>query len=317
MQFWAVIVDSFRESLDRKIFWVLIALSCLIALVMLSVGFTGDKISFFFGLWETETEFYSPVTQMGPTRLVGAVVYFFLAALLGWIGIVLIIIATAGMFPEMMRLGAIDVVLSKPISRARLFLYKYISGMVFVAVQGAFFVVLTFLVMGLRWGVWRPGYLLSVPLLVLLFSYIFCVSVYVGVKTRSTVAAILLSIGAWALFAVVHQAPQVFETFPSLKEHAAVYHTIRVISWIPPKTGDFDYLAARAAGVGTSLDVVPMPGTGEGGAMTELDRQQLAAARDVEERQLLKDPVASIGSSLLFEAVVVLMAMWSFVRRDY
>ena len=40
-------------------------------------------------------------------------------------------------------------------------------------------------------------------------------------------------------------------------------------------------------------------------------------ARKMEERELKKSPLISIGTSLAFEAVVVLLAMWSFARKDY
>lgn len=314
MQFWAIIIDSFRESLDRKVFWVLLALTLLVGLAMLSVGFDGDQIQFFFGLWEIDFGFYNPASDLGPSRLAGVVVYGLLAGMLGSIGMVLMIVATASVFPSLMASGTIDSLLSKPIGRPRLFLYKYVATMVFVLLQATIFVGVTFLVMGLRWGVWRPGYLLSVPLVVLLFSYVYCVSVLVAVKTRSTVAAILVSLGAWVCFAMIHNAPLVFEFFPSLKENRLMYNTIRVLHWIPPKTGDFDYLAARLAGAGTSADAFP-PSMSYVGRPQDRARMQLA--QEIEQRELLKDPIASIGSSLLFEFVVVSWAMWIFVRRDY
>lgn len=314
MQLWAVIVDSFRESLDRKIFWVLIILSSLIALAMASVGFDGDHVSFVFGLWGSETEQYNPALEIGRSKLIGIVVYYLLGAIVGWIGVVLMLIATAGIFPSFVEHGAIEVVLSKPIHRARLFLYKYLGSMIFVLLQAGFFVGLTFLVMGIRWGLWAPGYLLAAPLLVLMFSYVFCVSALVGVRTRSPVAAILISIGAWVAFSLVQQAPGAFEVFPKLKEYRAFHTAVRVVSWIPPKTGDFPYLAARWAGAGTSLDVMPDEFLN---AATDAERGQVNRARALEERELLKNPIHSVGSSLLFEAAVVFFAMWRFSRRDF
>lgn len=314
MQLWAIILDSLRESRDRKIFWVLVILTLIIGLAMLSVGFKGDQIQLFFGLWDLDFGYYNPSSDLGPSRLTGLVVYGLLAGMLGSIGMVLMIVATASVFPSLMASGTIDSLLSKPIGRPRLFLYKYLATMTFVLLQATIFVGVTFLVMGLRWGVWRPGYLLSVPLVVLLFSYVYCVSVLVAVKTRSTVAAILVSLGAWVCFALVHNLPMVFDAFPSLKEHKLIYNTIRVVHWIPPKTGDFQYLAARLAGAGTGADAFP-PSVARGGRPQDQALMQLA--REMEEKELLKDPVASIGSSLLFELVVVLLAMWIFVRRDY
>ncbi len=314
MQFWALMVDAFRESLDRKIFWVMAGFAVLVAGAMACIGFESDGVSFFFGVWNLETDHYNPLSDLGRSHVVGLVVYTLTYAFLGWIGVILMIIATAGMFPEFVERGAVEIVLSKPLSRPRLFLYKYFSGMVFVFVQASLFVGLTFLVMGVRWHVWVPGYLLSIPLLVLLFSYVYCVSVLVGVRTRSSVAAILLSIGAWVLYVCPVTAVQTFDQFPSLKKHEQLYRMMRVLSWIPPKTAEIPYLAANWAGAGTSLDAFPGMVIKTG---SKNDRNQLDRARDLEERELRKNPFVSIGSSLCFEAVIVLLAMWSFSRKDY
>jgi len=53
----------------------------------------------------------------------------------------------------------------------------------------------------------------------------------------------------------------------------------------------------------------------EGASMT--DREQLDRARDLEEQELKKNPWVSIGSSLLFEVVIVFWGMWVFTRQDH
>jgi hypothetical protein len=125
----------------------------------------------------------------------------------------------------------------------------------------------------------------------------------------------LLSIAAWVVFALVHQAPQFFEVFPSAKEYAGLHRTAQIVSWIPPKTGDVVYLAAKWAKAGTSSDLVPQSVAESG---TQADRERLERGRRVEEEELLKlSPIHSIGSSLLFEAVILLFAMWRFSRTDF
>jgi hypothetical protein len=167
--------------------------------------------------------------------------------------------------------------------------------------------------MGVRWGVWAPGYLLSIPLIVLLFSYVYCVSAFTAVQTRSTVAAILISLAAWVVFASPKIALDAFDNFPDLKEHGTMYQAVRALVWIPPKTGDIPYIAARWAEAGTSVDIMPLTAI----ANTPKEAQRFERAREVEEKELQKNPWVSIGSSLLFEAVVVLLAMASFSRKDY
>jgi len=315
MQFWALVVDGSRESRDKKIFWVVLAITLLIALAMLCIGFDGRRVSFFFGLVKGDAPESGLMESIGRTQLVGVVVWLLLETIFGWIGIVLMIVATAGMIPAFLERGVIDVVLAKPLSRPKLFLYKYLAGLVFVVVQSFIFVGATFLVMGFRWGLWVPGYLLAAPLLVLLFSYVYCVSVWVAVKTRSAIAAVLLSLGAWVVFALVHQGPMIFETFPALKEYRTLHAAVRAAAWIPPKTGDIIYFAARWAEAGTSAEL--FTGIMPRGAMDAEDRQQIDVAMQIEEKEILKSSISSVGSSLLFEAVVVLLAMWSFARKDY
>jgi len=155
---------------------------------------------------------------------------------------------------------------------------------------------------------------MSIPLFVLLFSYVYCVSVLVAIKTGSPVAAILISLFCWMLFPLIHQSPAVFEAFPELKERTMLYTAVRVVSWIPPKTGDFPYLAARWAQAGTSIDAIPyFLDT----ATAEEENTGIQRARQLEERELAKNQLCSVGSSLLFEAAVVLWAMRIFARKDY
>ena len=314
MQLWTLTVDSFRHARSSKLFWVLVVITLLVTLTMASFSFKGDKINILFGLIEQDIGDFSPLTMLGRTQLTSVVVHGVMDGFLGWIGVTLVIIATAGLFPAMMESGTIDVVLSKPVSRPVLFLYKYLASMVFVLFQAALFVGLTFLVMGLRWGFWVPGYLLCIPLMVLLFSYIYCVSVLVAVSTRSALTAILLSLGAWVVFSVVTQAPALLEQFPSLKEYRTFHRAVRVISWVPPKTGGVTFLAAKWAGAGTSADIIPESVTETG---TDAGREQLERGRQWEEGQLRTSAFYSIGSSLLFEAALVLLAMWKFTRADF
>jgi len=316
MQLWALIVDGFRESLDRKIFWVLIGLSVLIALTMLSVQFHEDSVSLLFGTVTIgQHGKFSPFTDLGRGNIIGIVVYVLLDGLVGWFGLVLMIIATAGAIPAFIEQGAVDVLLAKPIARSRLFLYKYLSGLVFVFVQATVFVVLTFLVMWLWWGVFAPGYLLGAPLLVLLFSYLYCVSVFVALRTRSAVACALLTIGAWFMFTMFTQGlPAIFDAHPDLKENTSVYNAVRVMSWALPKTGDFTSFAARWAGAGTSVDVFT---DGSSSGLPGASPEDLKRAREMEKRELRKNPWLSIGTSLLFEFVVLAWAMRLFARRDF
>ena len=308
MQFWALIVDSFRESLDRKIFWVLVGVSVLVAAAMSCVGFQPTHVDIMFGMWEFETDLFDPTTEFGRGNIASIAVVC-TDIVVGWIGLMVMIIATAGFFTAFVERGAIDVLLSKPMTRAKLFIGKYLGSMVFVLLQASLFGGLTFMVMGVRWGTWLPGYLLMNPLLVILFSYLYCVSVWVAVTMRSTIAAIVLSMGAWVAFTGVQQIDDVLELYPQWREQRTGLYTLRALRWVVPKTQDITYLAERWSGAGSGTNLIP--------DIPEQDVSMLERVRSLEAKRRNVNAVHTIGSSLVFEAVVVLLAMWTFSRKDY
>jgi len=163
LQLRALIVDCFREALDRKLFWVMAGISVLIAAAMACVGMDETGIHFLFGKWNFETDVFAPGNPRGPA-LIGTILTYYIGDFyIGWIGIIIALVATAGIFPTLMERGAIDVVLAKPISRPMIFLGKYLGSMVFVALQATIFILLTFLVVGLRWHCWLWAYLGCTP----------------------------------------------------------------------------------------------------------------------------------------------------------
>ena len=311
MQFWALIVDSLRESLDRKIFWVMGAISVLIAATMFCISFEPGKIVILFGTWEFPSDLFTTNGAIRQDRIATLAVSWILDLTFSWSGIILAIIATAGFFPSFLERGSIGIVLSKPMPRWQIFLGKYFGSLVFVFVQAVFFVLLTFVVVGLRWGAWLPGYLWAIPLVVLLFSYIYCVSVWVAVYFRSTVAAAVISLGVWMMFFGVQATAESFEYYPSWQSNQAVHKALQTARWIVPKTQDIIYLVAKLSGAGTSGELLPDPD------LEETDMETIKRASVAERKRMNMNPLLTIGSSLLFEAVVLLLAMWKFARTDY
>ncbi|MEK6797563.1 MAG: ABC transporter permease [Planctomycetota bacterium] len=311
MQIPALIVDSFRESLDRKIFWVMLAVSLVVAAAMSCVGFAPGMVDVFFGSWRIETDVFTVGGELRTDLIATVAVDYILDTVVGSIGTILALIATAGFFPAMLERGAIEVVLSKPIARWKLFLGRYFGAMMFVLVHATVFVASTFLVLGLRWGTWMPAYLLCIPLMVLLFSYLYCVSALAAVWSRSATAAIVLSLGAWVFFAGVQGIDDCFILYPKLAEHQRGHVLATTARWMVPKTQDLIYNAKRWTRAAGGMELVPAS------ASATADPELLRGAARVEQARLEIPAYQTIGSSLLSEAAIVLLAMWKFSRRDY
>ena len=196
----AILVNQYHELNSRKLFWISTGLSALVVLAFAVIGVKDGFLS--IAIWKT------PIAA-DAIGLTTAAVYkilflqFGVGLWLAWLATILALVTTAGMIPDFITSGSIDLALSKPIGRVRLFLTKYTAGLLFVALQVAAFSLASFLVLGVRGGAWEPAIFLAIPLVIVFFSYLFSVCVLLGLLTRSTIAALLLTLLFWfVLFAL-------------------------------------------------------------------------------------------------------------------
>lgn len=201
-QTFAILLDAYRELNARKLFWITLVLSGLVVLAVGAVTLTPDGMKIL--VWEIEIEFLNsnviPVDTFYKLVFVELGIQFWL----GWIATILGLISTASIFPDFVSGGSIELVLSKPIGRLRLFLTKYVTGLLFLALQVTVFTLAAFLVIGIRGNDWEPGLFLAIPIMAIFFSYLFCVSALIGLLTRSAIAALLLTILLWFVIFLVH-----------------------------------------------------------------------------------------------------------------
>ncbi len=229
----ALAIDAYRELNSRKLFWFTIALSTLVVVVMGMFGVNDKGITF---LWYTiDNEIIN--SRLVSPRLFYSWVYASIGVpvWLAWVATILALISTASIIPDFIAGGAIELVLSKPISRARLYLTKVALGAFFVAVQVGVFSLACFLLIGIRGGSWRPSVFLAIPIIVVFFLYLYSLCALLGLLTRSTIAALLLTLLFWValwgvnvtdgVFTVQHQTAiknvGVMERRVALREKAA------------------------------------------------------------------------------------------------
>lgn len=190
----ALLLDAYRQLNSQKLFWLAMCISLLLVIAFAATGINEAGISIFGytfeGAWNT-------------ALIKREVFYKYLFASLGvplwlaWGATILALVSTASMFPDMLTSGSIDLYLSKPISRLRLLLTRFIAGLMFVGLQVAVFTVASFFVIGIRGNSWEFGLLLAIPAVLVFFSYLFCVCTVIGLITRSTIASLLVTLLAW------------------------------------------------------------------------------------------------------------------------
>jgi ABC-type transport system involved in multi-copper enzyme maturation permease subunit len=171
-----------------------------------ALGWT-HRPTLFFGLWTPR--FYD--------RPLGTLVYTLEDTLLNGIGAWVLLLAgvivTAGFIPNMLRKGAIDLLLTKPLSRPLILLYKYLGGLLFVFLLTVFAVGGVWLMIGLKTGVWAAGLLYAIGGITFYFAILYACSTLVGVLTRNAIVCIVVTIVFWFtvwLIGTIHNGLQVF-----------------------------------------------------------------------------------------------------------
>jgi ABC-type transport system involved in multi-copper enzyme maturation permease subunit len=334
-QTWAIFYDAYRALNAKKMFWIVLAISGLVVAGMGCLGINEQGVTIAF--WQVDFLGINSHTWPPPLFYKSLFLNFGVGLWLTWIATILALVSTAGVFPDLITSGSIDLVVSKPISRLRLFLTQYAAALLFVTLQVTIFSVASFLVLGLRGGVWEPGLFIGVPLVVCFYSYLFSVCVLLGILRRSTVAALLLTLLFWAFVGGLGWTENWFLVFRTAHEQG--------VSLIPPPP-NAPKPAARAGQPPDRSDWVVvthkvlyglktvLPKTGE--TLNLMDRTMVSMAELSEatrrrpgnrpsndvglqvEQELRSRSVAWIvGTSLAFEAVILAWAAWVFCRRDY
>jgi ABC-type transport system involved in multi-copper enzyme maturation permease subunit len=217
-------------------------------------------------------------------------------AVAGFLGLLLALVWTVGFLPTFLEPSAAAVLLAKPAGRGQLLLGKFVGVLTFVAFQVAFFVILTWLALGLRTQVWDMTYWWCIPLLVLHFAVFYSFSVLLAVLTRSTVACVFGSLLFWLLaWGVNYGYVMAREMSPSLSP--ATVFLAKAAYWVSPKPIDAGVMLFNA-----------------------LDAKEHFAKPPVFERLEAEQrfsPQLSILSSLMITCALLALAAYEFRATDY
>ncbi len=336
-QILTILWDSYRLLTAKKLFWVVLALTMIIAGAYASVGFTPDGISLFFGAYHIDSDFIVEGSLMAEYLYMLIFVDYLVPYWLGFMALVLALISVCPIFPDFLKSGSIDVAVSKPVNRVTLFLVKYLGSLLFVAIQVFVFCVVVFIAQGLRLGTWNWNIFLAVLLLTFVFSLIYCVAVLTAVWTRSTLFSLLMALLLWGLTLGLQWAEMFFYheayTKPAIgmqvdfetaevtysdepgepnEGMVKVHRVIKGICTPLPKTREATYMLKKKISV-QGKNMTRMSEFMEASA-DEFERRQAEAQEAYENRH---SDFYVIGTSMAFQVVVLGLACFIFARKDF
>jgi ABC-type transport system involved in multi-copper enzyme maturation permease subunit len=109
-----------------------------------------------------------------------------------FVGVVLFgLFATAGVIPDALDKGTVDLYLSKPMSRWEFLFGKYLGSVTGILLNVLYFVGALYVIMGLRVGVWNANLLSAAFLMTFAFASLYSIVTFFGVLSRNMGIAII------------------------------------------------------------------------------------------------------------------------------
>jgi ABC-type transport system involved in multi-copper enzyme maturation permease subunit len=140
-----------------------------------------------------------PLTPQQTAVIVKSVLAGIVNTIVGTFGVLAAILVTAPIIPQTFEPGAVDLLMSKPVSRSLVFLTKVLGGCAFIALTAAYLIAGLWLIAGLRFDIWSNRLFLCVPVVVFLFAIYYSVSALAGVIWRNAIVSVVVTIIFWGV----------------------------------------------------------------------------------------------------------------------
>ena len=229
---------TIREALSRKIFVTFFAISTFVVLIF---GLVFALVSFedLSGMVNSSHRDPAGVAE----ELVKGLKLFVVTPLFGG-GLFLSIFSAASFIPNMLEKGAVDLIVSKPISRAQIILGKFLGGTLIVLFNIAYLILAIWILIILKFNIWDISFLYTIITITFTFSSLYAIIILVGILTQSSVLAMMLS---YIIFFVLSPVLVARDTISVFLDSKITEIIMDVLYYIIPKTSELGSLTTELA----------------------------------------------------------------------
>lgn len=193
---------------------------------------------------------------------------YFLGTLLG-------LFATAPLVSGMLEAGRIDLLLSKPVSRHRLLGGHVVGLLTAVAILATYLIGSVWLTLSVKTGIWEPGLLLSIPVMVLMFGVMYSVLLVSTLTTRSAGLGLAVAYGLIFISVIMMAHEQIVP----LLDGAGLYAFL-ILYHISPNFAEVGRMVSQLASPAGVLDTYPFVSSLLFGALLHAISFQYFSRRD-------------------------------------
>lgn len=112
-----------------------------------------------------------------------------------WMGILLSLFATAPLIGSLLERGRVDLVLSKPIGRMALLTSHLLGILTVVFALAVYLMGMVWLIMSIKTGIWNFHFLTCIAMVLIMFTIMYSVVLFIGVSTKSTALSLIVTYG--------------------------------------------------------------------------------------------------------------------------
>ncbi len=197
----ALIRDTFREALARKIFWGLFGLSTVMILFFLFLL----RIDIVEGGLAAVSLFGKTASRTTDVDRLVRGVYGGIATFLYTWGMFLAVFASAGLIPSVLEPGRIELLLSKPVSRTHILLGRYVGNVLVVSCNIVYLVMGVWAILGVKTGIWSPLFLVSIATTIFVFAVLLSVVIFIGVLFESAALSTMIAVALMIMSPILAQ----------------------------------------------------------------------------------------------------------------
>ena len=157
-----------------------------------------------------------------------------LAMLISVIGLLLALMATSTLFPQMLQKGSVELLLCRPIPRWRVITARFLGGSSIMAFNALYLFFGVWLVLGLKSGIWTHGFPLSTFLVIFAFIILFSVVMAASTITENGPVGLLFSYTILVFSPILAAHDRITPAF-SKELYRKVF---RFLYWVLPKTAE-------------------------------------------------------------------------------
>lgn len=234
-------VLTFREALSKKIFLFFFSVSTFVIAIFGLVFAFGSAESISVGFAS------SNVSSFDNTIANGIKMFIIFPLYAG--GLFISIFSVSSFIPTLLEKGNIDLILSKPVSRAQVVLGKFFGGTAMVFSNIFYVIFMIWILIGLKFNVWNASFLLSSITITLAFASIYSVIILLGFKFQSSTLTLVIS---YMIFFVFSPLLSSRDTIFAFIDNVILKNIFELLYYLIPQTSDISTITTSLA-VGNSV----------------------------------------------------------------